>query len=78
MSARSGARAAPRFLSQYAKNARLDGCFMTVRFTPGDIWRDKSVPLQRTRDPFLVVQEGICSVHAAEAFSHPLAQPLRH
>jgi hypothetical protein len=63
---------------QYAKNSRLDGCFMTERLPRGATSRDKPVPLQCSRDPCVVVQEGLCSVHAAAAFSASLALPLRH
>ena len=60
-------------LARYREeNARLTGNLIhALRL------RDRPVPLQCTRDPSVVVQEGICSVHAEGVFSHLLSPPLR-
>src|SRR5665647_1562440 len=67
ISLRSGARALPRFSSQYAKNSRVDGCFI-LQLPPRPARRDISVPVLPTRIPLSVLQEVLCSVHAADAF----------
>src|SRR5882724_1128016 len=69
ISLRSGARAPPRFSSQYAKNSRLDGCFMALSCLRGLAKWDRSVPLSRTRILGLALQGRLCSVHAADVFS---------
>src|ERR1700687_4166239 len=68
ISLRSGARASPRLASQYAKNSRLDGCFIAKALPLRPARWDTSVPLSRTRIPLFVVQDRLCSVHAADAF----------
>src|SRR6202048_1587731 len=40
----------------------------TLALPPRMARRDSSVPLSRTRIPLAVVQDRLCSVHAAEAF----------
>src|SRR3982074_249893 len=40
----------------------------TLALPPRMARRDSSVPLSRTRIPLVVVQDRLCSVHAAEAF----------
>src|SRR6266403_2894351 len=68
ISLRSGARASPRWSSQYAKNSRLDGCFILEPCPLRPARGDTSVPFSRTRIALFVVQDRPCSVHAAGAF----------
>src|SRR5271169_2575308 len=42
----------------------------TSTLLPRAAWRDRYVPLLRSRIPLVVLQDWLCSVHAAAAFSH--------